>query len=204
MKFNKREFKMHLLKSLVNQVTPRILRLAKGVEAKTPQSRLILRVFDRLEAVLQKDAETGCFNDKNFKNLVNSTKEALIFLCEYDQYYKRWLGLLAMFLAEELSHAYQNFNYQEALDMTCRPLMLSEAEFLKHKRSLFELHLSGYLYGLSLTHENIKTEIKKAKEEQKFVDFPSKDEDAYVRLYFPSVTSSAFMLHLRDRHEKKG
>lgn len=199
MPFSKQDLKMHLLKQAINYVAPRILRLSKGVNAETPQSKLILRVWDRIEAVVKKEVETGCWDDKNFRNLLDATKEALIFLCEKDKYYKRWLGLLMMFIAEEVSKAKEEFSYQEALNMTVRPMMITEKEFARHREALFELHLTGYLYGMSRLGNGSILEIKQAREENTDIEFPCADPNAYVKMWFQKDNPPFFTMFFRER-----
>jgi len=184
MKYDRLDFKMHLLKKTLNLVIPKILRFSSGVQPTTPQSRLILSIWDRLEDVLRKDVETGCFSDRNFLNLLEATKQALIFLCERDKYYKRWLGLLAMFVTEETIKTLQNFTYEDALELYARPLGLTKEEFEKHKLSLMELYLTGYLYGLSLLPPSEIPKIEKARVEHQNMRFPSRDTQALFMLFF--------------------
>jgi len=202
------DFKMDMLKRSINWLAPRVLGITRGVKAETPQSRLIDRVFQRLEAVLEKDAETGCFDDRNFRILLHATKEALIFLCEHDRYYKRWLGLFSFFFKEELIAMSREFDYAEALNMTVRPLGLNFEEFSKHKQALWELHFTGYLYGMSLTDDAHKVLIRDAKEKRDTVEFPSSDPEAYVKMFFTKddkdPTATYFTMFFRDRNEKKG
>jgi len=185
----KLDFKMHLLKQTINYIAPRILRLSRGVQPKTPQSKLILSVYARLEAAVARQVETGCWNDKHFSNLLESTKHALIFLCEHDRFYKRWLGLVAMFLTEEVLREKRDFTYEKALELYARPLMLTREEFERHRESLFELYLTGHLYGMSLMKAEDIEKIRKARVERKEVDFPSSDPQAFFRLYFPERES---------------
>jgi len=182
----KLDLKMHLLKQTINYIAPRVLRLSGSVQAKTPQSELIIYVWSRLEATLRKEVSTGCFNDKNFSKLLEASKQALIFLCEKDKYYKRWLGLLAMFITEEVLRLKREFTYEKALELSARPLMLTREEFEMHRDSLFELYMSGYLYGLSLLPELDIEKIRTARLEGKDVDYPSSDPQAFFRLYFPN------------------
>jgi hypothetical protein len=180
----KTDFKMYLLKQTIKYILPRIERLSSGVQPKTPQSLLVQRVWARLEETLAKDVQTGVFNDTNFSRLLKTSKQALIFLCEMDKYYKRWVGLLAMFLAEEVLREKRDFTYEKALECYARPMMLTREEFEKHKDSLFELYLSGYLYGLSLLKTEDIRSIVKAREDHEKIDLPSRDSDAVFQLIF--------------------
>jgi len=198
------DLKMLLLKKAVNAVTPRILSLSRGVQPKTPHSKLVVKIWDRLEEAVKKETETGCFSDKNFLNLLRSTKQALIFLCEGDKYYKRWLGLLFLFLSEEIASARELFSYEEALKMGCRPIGLTEEEYLRHKETLFKFNLSGYLSSLSRLPGSRIPEIRKARENGAFVDFPSEDPTAIVRMFFPDRDRGEFSLFLMERYEKHG
>jgi len=180
----KTDFKMKLLKESINFIARRVHRLSSGVQPKTPQSQLILRVWARLEDGLIKEVQTGCFNDKNFRNLLESTKQALIFLCENDRYYKRWLGLLSMFLTEEVLREKRDFTYEQALLCSARPMMLTEEEFEKHKDSLFENYMTGYLYGLSLLKTEDIAKIKEAREKGQRIQLPSLDPHAFFYLSF--------------------
>jgi len=181
----KTDFKMHLLKQTIKYIVPRIHRLSGDVQAKTPQSRLVLSVWARLEAVVKREVASGCWNDKNFSSLLETSKRALIFLCENDKYYKRWLGLLAMFLTEELLREKCEFTLQKALECSARPMFVTQEEFEKHRDSLFELYMTGYLYGLSLLKDENIDKIRKARLDQTHVDYPSRDPEAYFRLCFP-------------------
>jgi len=178
------DLKMKMLKDCINFIAPRVLRLSKGVQPKTPQSQLISRVWSRLEAVVEREVQTGCWNDRNFRNLLESTKEALIFLCEKDRYYKRWLGLLVMFLTEELQRERLEFTYEKALLSSARPMMLTNEEFEKHRESLFELYMTGYLYGLSLLKTEDIGKIKAALDSGQRIQIPSADPHAFFYLSF--------------------
>jgi hypothetical protein len=181
----KTDFKLHLLKQTVNYIAPRILRLSSGVHDKEPQSKLLLRVWERLEATLRKEVATGCFNDKNFSKLLDSTKQGLTFLCDTDRYYRRWFGLLCVFIYEEMAREWQNFSYEKAKECNARPMMLTREEYEVHKASLFELYLTGYLYGLSLLPESETDKIRQARLNGSSVDYPSSDPKAVYRLHFP-------------------
>jgi len=180
----KLDLKMHMLKQTLNFIAKRVLRLSSGVQPKTPQSKLIYSVWARLEDTVQKEALTGCWNDTNFRNLLNSAKQALIFLCEKDRYYKRWLGLLAMFLTEEVLREKREFSYEKAKECSARPMMLTREEFEKHKDSLFELYMTGYLYGLSLLKTEDIAKIKEARDKGERVQIPSSDLHAFFYLSF--------------------
>lgn len=195
MKLSSVDLKMHLLKRLINSVAPKVLSMAKGVKAETPQSKLIERVWARLEDVLKKEVQTGCFDDDNFKVLLRSVKEALIFLCENDKYYKRWLGLMAFFLSEELTKMKSEFDFKQALAMTVRPLGLKKEEFERHKEALFEVYLTGYLYGMA----RCTTDIHKAREQKTYVDFNTIDPNCYIRLYFPDGKNACFSVFFKER-----
>jgi len=177
--------RMHMLKQTLNFIVPRIHRLSSGTEAKTFQSKLILRVWSRLEDTLTREVQTGCFNDRNFRNLLRATRDGLIFLCEYDRYYKRWLGLLTMFLSEELKAMETEFTYEDALQLSARPLGLTREEFEKHKKDLYELAVCGYLYALSnFSEEDIK-KIAEARQQNKPLEFPRAKAQPYFVMFFP-------------------
>jgi len=190
----KQDFKMHLLKQTIKFIVPRVLRLSSGVQAKTPHSELIFRVWERLEAVVTREVQTGCWNDSNFRGLLQATKQALIFLCENDRYYKRWLGLLAMFLTEEVLREKREFTYEKALKCGARPMMLTREEFEKHRDSLFENYLTGYLYGISLLKTEDISKIKEAREKGLRVELPSSDKEAFFYLSF---------MERQNSHDKK-
>jgi len=193
----KLDFKMKMLKDAINFIAPRVLRLSSGVQPKTPQSKLILSVWARLEDALKKETSIGYFNDKNFSKLLESTKQALIFLCENDRYYKRWLSLFAFILKEELEKQYDNFTFPEALDMTVRPLGLTYEEFEKHRKALWEFHMTGYLSALS--RQPLPTEKKEG------FNLETSDPQAYIRVFCPygeqRPNGNFFTLTLRDRDE---
>jgi len=200
MKNPKIDYKMLFLKQLINQVTPRLLRLSRGVQPETPQSKLILRVWKRLEDVLKKEVQTGCFGDNNFQRLLTTLRDALLFFCERDRYYKRWLGLFAFFLAEEFENMKESFSYQDAIDMNARPMMLSLKEFERHRGALFQLNMTGYLYGLSITPKNFEEDMKRARENLDFIDFPCKDDpNAVIRMYFQNRTDNCFRMLFLER-----
>jgi len=200
MKDVKLEFKMRLVKKAINRLVPRLLRLVSEVEATTPQSRLLLRVWARLEEVLDREQETKCFHDNNFRDLLQAIKRALVFLCEKDKYYKRWLGLLAIVLSEELEKMYADFSYEEALNMTTRPLGLTLEEFDMHKEALWLLHLSGYLHSLSLMSSDGREYIRQAREQNIELDLFTVDKNAIVKLVFPKDSYMSFAMLFLERH----
>jgi hypothetical protein len=162
------------------------------------QSQIILKVWERLEDTLQKEVKTGVFNDKNFKNLLNAAKNVLIFLCENDNYYRRWLGLLIRFIAEEYAKAETNFSLELAKTLPVKPLGLTEAQFAQHKSSLWECALTGYLYGLSLAPKTIVDTIEIAKTKKGYVDIPSVDSNAFYRIHFDGFKSCVYNLMFRE------
>jgi len=200
----KKDFKMHIMKQTIKFVAPRILRISKGVQASTPQSKLIQRVWDRLVDVLEKDASTGCFDDNNFRMFLEATKQGLIYLCENDRYYKRWFGLLALILSEELHETVKGFRFEDAVQCNARPLMLTKEEFLLHETSLFELYLSGYLYGLSMLPKEAVETIKKAREGRGMFQIPSRDPNAITLFYFPVEGQPFFRLLFNEREVAVG
>lgn len=183
------------VKQLINNVAPRLLGMVKGVKGETPQARLVERVWTRLEDVLEKCSQTGTLDDNNFITLVNSVKEALIFLCENDKFYKRWLGLLAYFFAEEYQKMRSQFDYEEALNMTTRPMLLTKEEFERHKEALFMLHLTGYLHAMSLSDAN----IKEARQNNQYIDFETLDPNVIVRMVFPEGKGAYFLMMFKER-----
>jgi hypothetical protein len=203
MSFEKRDpikdFKMLLLKQTLNRLAPRILRFSEPTKPETPQSRLVLRVWSRLEETMKREVNTGCFNDRNFSKLLETTKRALIFLCENDKYYKRWLGLLAFYLSEELGNSREEFSYKEALGMTVRPLGLMYSEFLNHRNALFELHMTGYLYAMGKLTESEIDVLRRAKAEETSLMLPTEDPKAYIKLFFPTETNTSFTMFFKER-----
>lgn len=202
MKFNIKDFKMHLLKQTINYVTPRIIDLTRGVKASTPQSRIIERVWSRLENVYKKEVASGVFTDSNFLNLLLSAKDTLIFLCEKDRYYKRWLGLLLLFIMEEMQRSFSDFSYIDALNMTSRPLLLKKSEFEKHKTALFNFEIASYLYSLTLIRNKDINLIREARRLNTMLDLPTNDKNVLVRFYFPKDKYAYFQLMFRDRFEQ--
>lgn len=174
------------------------------MQAKTPQSELIQRVWGRLEAVVKREVETGCWNDKNFSKLLEATKKGLIFLCENDRYYKRWLGLVSVFLVEEVLREKREFTFDKALELSARPLMLTREEFERHRDSLFELYLCGYLYGLSMVSEGDVARIREARQTSTSLDFPTEDPKAHFTLYFPKGELPFFRLCFKEREGSYG
>jgi len=198
MQLPKTELKMFLIKQLVNNVAPRIGSLAYGVKAEHLQSKIIERVWARLRDVLEKEEKTKVFGDKNFRELVLNAGKALIFLCEHDNYYRRWLGLLIRFIAEEYAIAEAEFNLEMAKALPVKPPISSKEDFEKHKAALWECALTGYLYGFSLASKDIVHSVKFALENKGFVDLPSIDKNAYYRLFFNGEKSRAYNLMLKE------
>jgi len=198
MQLPKTELKMFLIKQLINNVAPRIGALAYGVKAEHLQSKIIERVWARLRDVLEKEEKTKVFGDRNFKELLINAGKALIFLCEHDNYYRRWLGLLIRFIAEEYAIAEADFSLEDAMALPVKPPVSSEEEFKRHKAALWECALTGYLYGFSLAPKDIVHSIKFALENKGWVDLPSIDKDAIYRLFFNGEKSRAYNLMFKE------
>lgn len=179
-----RDLKMHLLKQTINYVTPHVLSLCPNVQAKTPQSKLVLAVWARLEDALRKEASIDARDDKNLNKLLESTKRALVFLCENDKYYRRWLGLLMLLLAEETQKAIRDFSYDLALLSAPRPLGLTREQFEQNKAALFQNMMSGYLYALSDQPESITTSIREAYARSGAVQVPTSHKRMAFSLRF--------------------
>jgi len=164
---------MHLLKQAINYLSPRFLGKIPAVQAKTPQSRLVLAVWARVEATLKKEAPIKARDDRNFTTLLETVKRALIFLCEEDRYYKRWLGLTFLLFAEETGRALQQFSYEDALASSPRPLGLTREQYEQSKRALFENSLAGYLMALERAPESIAGAIAEAYDHSGRVQIPA-------------------------------
>jgi len=180
----RREGKLYVTKQVLNFAAGQILGLCPERSPSTPQARLIDQVFKRLERILERDVQTGCFDDRNFSRLVRALRRALIYLCEEDRYYRRWVGLGALLTAEELGSYADAFSPKDAVDTSARPLGVTPAEFDAHKRALMELALSGYLYGLGLMPERDLPLIARARDNAGEFSMPSTDKGAYFKLFF--------------------
>jgi len=198
MQLPKIELRMFLIKQLINRATPHLTSLSQDVNPESLQSKIILRVWQRLEDTLEKEVKTGVFSDNNFKNLLIAAKNVLIFLCEHDNYYRRWLGLLIRFIAEEYAKAEADFNLAQAKTLPVKPLGLTETQFEQHKPSLWECALTGYLHGLSLAPKNIVDTIVIARNNKGFVDLPSIDANAFYRIHFDGFKSCVYNLMFRE------
>lgn len=194
-----KDFKLYMVKQLINYLGPKLEGLVSTETPRTPQSRLVLRTWERLEAILKKEVETGCFNDKNFSRLLSASKKALVFLCENDKYYKRWFGLLAVVLGEELMKAQEHFTYSEALEMSVRPLGLELTEFERHREALWILHLTGYLLGWELVPAEHIVGIREARAQNMNFTIPSRDPEAYVTMFFPDGAHASFTMFFKER-----
>jgi len=194
------ELKMSMLKKAINYLVPKVSRLATVSIVETPQSRLILRTWKRLESTLEREEHTGCFNDTNFKALLEASKKALVFLCEHDKYYKRWLGYLALVLCEEIAKMRLEFDYAQAYNMTTRPLMITEEEVERHKEALFIFNLSGYLYSYELVPETSLQGMKEERERNGGFRLPTVDSDAYVKLFYTPDRRVSFTMFFKERH----
>jgi hypothetical protein len=198
MQLPKLEVKMFVIKQLINQVAPRVGAMAEGVNAEHLQSKIIMRVWARLKDVLEKEEKTGVFGDRNFRELVKNAGKVLIFLCENDNYYRRWLGLLIRFIAEEYAKAEAEFSFIDASALPVKPPISTEEDFKRYKPALWECALAGYLHGLSLASKDIVNSVRIALENKGFIDLPSIDEKAYYRLYFDGEKSRAYNLMLKE------
>ena len=144
----KRDLQLHLLKSAINYMSPRLIGSLEVKDPQTFQGQILSRAFERVERAMEAEARVGLREDLNFVNMVKASKRALLFLAETDNYYMRWLGLVLQELAREVEDFEAKFSYEDALKAGGRPIPLSRLQFEAHRKELLDLALSGYLSRL--------------------------------------------------------
>jgi hypothetical protein len=144
----KRDLQLHLLKSAINYMSPRLLGSLDVKKPETFQGQILARAFESVQRVMEAEARVGLREDANFTNMVEASKRALLFLAETDNYYMRWLGLILQELTKEVEKFRESFSYEDALKAGGRPIPLSREVFEAHRSELLDLALSGYLTRL--------------------------------------------------------
>ena len=156
-----RDLRLRLLKALVNvplRVVDRLLPEPQIVEY--PQTRMLLRIFKRLEQAYKLDVSQGTFGSKpdgNFERFLRVSKKILAVVSEDDRYYRAWVGLAFILASEEMSW----FN-EEAFEVKrlikeqwCTDLsFLSDAVVAENKREFLEVALCDYLASLAVLPED--------------------------------------------------
>jgi hypothetical protein len=160
LKLSRRDLKMALLKQAINYISPRLFGSLEVKSPQTFQGQILSRAFDRIEKRLKLEDELDLRGDSNFPNMVKTTKRALLFLAETDNFYARWLGLLLQELAREVNDFEARFSYEDALKAGGRPIPLKREVYEAHRKELLNLALSGYLTRLDELTQDEKAELK--------------------------------------------
>jgi hypothetical protein len=96
--------KMHLTKKFVNLAVLILNRLVPVAKPTYPQTRMIGKVFMRLNKAYRTEVYAGRFDDvpyqtlnglrdSNFQRLLGLSQKLLVYLGENDRYYRQWLDL---------------------------------------------------------------------------------------------------------------
>lgn len=104
-----RELRMIFLKALVN-VPLRIVDkiVPEPQSAAYPQTQLLLRTYNRMLKVYERDCQQGFFDakpDGNFERLLRVSWKVLSKLSEDDRYYRAWLGFAFILAHDEIMHS---------------------------------------------------------------------------------------------------
>jgi hypothetical protein len=160
------EWKLRMLKALVNVPLRLMDKLIVCPKPRYPQTHLIQRVHSRLMRVYRLECAQGIFDvpDGNFERLLRVTQAVLTRLAEDDRYYRQWLGLFMILCAEE----YQRFAREISpadIKRLCQeqweisPSMLSD-KFVAEFREEFAKDVLSYYLHLNSVQRNNGGKIK--------------------------------------------
>lgn len=96
--FNPKHMKLHLLKQAINYTTG----LTKDLVPVKKPSFLITKTLDKTftEALeMMKHGTANWHEDQNFPRLIETARRILTFIAEEDGYYRAWLEMFCMMLA---------------------------------------------------------------------------------------------------------
>lgn len=155
-----KDIRMALLKTTINYMTPRLLGSLDVKKPSTFQGKILASAFERVQARLELEDKLDLREDSNFRNMVEASRRALLFLAETDNYYARWLGLLLQELTNEVLDFEAKFSYEDALLVGGRPIPLRRDDFEAHRRDLLTWALSGYLTHLEELTPEDKAQLK--------------------------------------------
>jgi hypothetical protein len=153
------DLKLILYKRGINLITLVASRILPKAEGKYPQTKILLRVFDRLFKVFHVERfKTGTrgLEDQNFRRLLDVSVRALAYISENDRYYRQWLGLLYLLIDDELESERKNLSRKEFVSLMREQWLLkgwsklSEGMFQHQKEALFPLVLTDYLHTVSM------------------------------------------------------
>lgn len=112
--FQPRHLKLRLIKAVVNYTSPRVMQLAPEREPRLEVTKVVDRTFRRLLRVAEQERGKAILKDRNFFNLVEAARWALIYVAEEDCYYQDWLALLIMVLYGEVKQLVGAWRPEEA------------------------------------------------------------------------------------------
>jgi len=154
------EFKLWLLKLIVNvpmRVLDRFLCFPKPVY---PQSKMLLHTYEQMMKVYRLDCIQGVFGSKpdgNFERMLRVSSKILLNISERDRYYRAWLGLAYILAMEEY---FDQLEEAEPKDLVfeIKRQWLSDLSFLPNR--VVESDLEGFLeyalcnYLVNLAHKH--------------------------------------------------
>ncbi len=92
---------LRLAKEVVNYTAPKLNRLVPHVTPHYPVSKLINRVFGSFEHMATEQRRHGTL-DNNFISMIRATRRFLLYVCEHDIYYRRWMHIFMLTLYMEV------------------------------------------------------------------------------------------------------
>jgi hypothetical protein len=153
------EWKLRMLKALVNFPLRLLNKLIVSPKPCYPQTQLLQRVHSRLMQIYRLECAQGVFDvpDGNFERLLRVTHALLTKLAEDDRYYRQWLGLFMILCAEEYQHFEREISPAD-IKQLCQeqweisPSMLSDNLVAEFREEFARDVLSYYLHLNSVQH----------------------------------------------------
>jgi hypothetical protein len=148
--------KLMMIKKGINFMTLLASKLLPSAKAKYPQTRVLIRVFDRLTKAFNVEmaSKRRGLEDENFKRLLDISLRALAYISEEDRYYRQWLGLLFLLIEEEIQVEREGVSRDEFVRLLKEQWLLDwsiipEEVFQIRKRELFTVLLTDFLHNLA-------------------------------------------------------
>jgi hypothetical protein len=172
-----RELRMRFCKLLVNVPVRFADRLLpEPSKPAFPQTQLVARVYERMVKVYELDCAAGTFGavpDGNFERLLRVGWKLLARLGEDDRYYRAWLGLAFLLVAEERDRFLETVTAAQINDLCFSQWLydldgIPDGIILENKADFADVTLCDYLVNLARLNASLPSvpghkEVEKTK-----------------------------------------
>jgi len=148
--------KLHVVKGVINRLIPLLNAVVPERPATHPQTLILQRVFQRLENTytLEELQQRRGLDDNNFHQVLQTMVKVLTYIMEEDRYYRQWLALAFLLVAEELDTMKDEVS-RDAFVRSIREQwglrwhMISNDHYEAYRDQLYPVLLTDFLYKLA-------------------------------------------------------